>query len=703
MWFPQGRTDAENVRRGHPHKSRRRAPALLLVLPLCWAAHARAHDEQSDGHEERVVIVEQAPRQQPQEDPTASASVITADRTPRSAESLPQLVAELPGVGLTRTGGFAGHAMLSVRGSSPNQVLVYLDGVPLNMATGGGVDLGLVPIGDMQRLELYRGMSPIAFGSSAMGGVLALESRLPETTGTETHAGLGSFGTTFAGGMASWAHARGGVLASVRRLDTDGDFPFISDNATLLGGVRDDVERVRQNNGVAQTEAQLRPMLRLPGRRALIGTLSLFDRKQGIPGQAQVLEPSHATLQTSRLLGSLLYDGRDDLGNGGRLRARLFGTFTWQEFEDRTQSVAFTPTHTHDRTRLLGARVDGAVPFGTLMRIAGVLEARHERFETRDELRDGFNVPPGTRSFAAAGLEPQLFVAPWSLELLTSARVEVAHDEIAQRDLFRYTLTTTTPATYVVPILRAGVVQRPHPTLALRSNVGRYARLPSMLERYGNTGFVLGDPTLEPERGLNTDVGVTWTRGDEIRGLTLDGALFGTWSDNLIQFELQAQGRLRAKNVGRARVLGSELSGDAHVRHARLFAQATFTDARDTGDETASRGRQLTQRPRVRAYARPELRRLPLGAGLLAGLYGEVDLTSGNYLDPNNQSRQPARLLFGAGVWTEMPRWGVRLVVSAQNLGDSRVNDLAGYPLPGRCLFATLAWSHSASIKEPVR
>jgi outer membrane cobalamin receptor len=122
-----------------------------------------------------VVVAEAGPSRARQDD-AASSSVITASRTPRSAEDLPQLLSELPGVSVTRLGGLGSMATLSLRGSSANQVEVYFDGVPLSAASGGGVDIGLIPVVDLDSVEVYRGMSPIGFGSSAIGGIVSLSS-----------------------------------------------------------------------------------------------------------------------------------------------------------------------------------------------------------------------------------------------------------------------------------------------------------------------------------------------------------------------------------------------------------------------------------------------------------------------------------------------------------------------------------------------
>jgi outer membrane receptor protein involved in Fe transport len=81
------------------------------------------------------------------------------------------------------------------------------------------------------------------------------------------------------------------------------------------------------------------------------------------------------------------------------------------------------------------------------------------------------------------------------------------------------------------------------------------------------------------------------------------------------------------------------------------------------------------------------------------GLYADVDATAGNYLDPTNLTPVAARLLLGAGVYASLPD-GFRLRLSGRNLADTRTNDFANYPLPGRELYVTLAWS---SAKTPAK
>src|SRR6185436_7462950 len=245
----------------------------------------------------------------------------------RSGETLPQLLSELPGVTVTRLGGLGALATLSLRGSAANQVAVYVDGVPLNSAVWGGVDVGALPIADVDRIEVYRGMSPTAFGSSAIGGIVSLESRAPEQSGLAAYAGGGSFRTGFGGAQASWAGRRVRLYLGAHYLGSRGDFIYYDDNHTPAEPGDDEPNRVRENNALEQLDGLARAAVPLAGRRQLLATLSFFGRDKGLAPYGSY-EAQGASLGTRRFLGSVRYDSRDDLGPGGRLRVTAYGSTT---------------------------------------------------------------------------------------------------------------------------------------------------------------------------------------------------------------------------------------------------------------------------------------------------------------------------------------------------------------------------------------
>jgi outer membrane receptor protein involved in Fe transport len=638
---------------------------------------------------ETVVIATPAATETPREDSAASCSVVTQDRTPRAAESVPQLLSEQAGAVVTRLGGMGSTATVSLRGSTSNQVLVYVDGVPYNTATGGGVDLGAIPLGDVERIEIYRGMSPIAFGASAIGGVVSITTAIPKDNRTEIEAGGGSFGTYYGGARGSWNRGRIHLYGGIHGLTTEGDFLYVDTNGTILvTSTSDDQVVHRRNNDLHQVDAMARAVLDLPGDRRLSASLLFFDRTQGLPGLASLGNPA-ARLGTLRTTGLLAYDSNQDLGPGGHLRATAYGNYDLSHFDDPFGQISTSPTDARDRTYTLGGTLNWRRAARPWLTLSGVFDARYDRFHPSDALASG---APATRLFGATGVESDFWMQPLRFDVIASLRLEAAREETSGRNDFDQYLPTSGPVSHVLPIARLSLVKELSGWLTLRANGGRYARLPSTIELYGNTGYLLGDPTLKPETGFNADVGpqVTWKRGSS--KIIWSTAGFASVVSDLIQYRY-AGGRVRPRNLGSARILGVESEATLEFgRHARAVAAATFTDARNTSPLDAQNGRQLPFRPRYRLYARPEWRALQIGARVALGCYAELDTTAGNYFDLPNTFRVPTRLLWGAGIYADLPG-NFSLRASAQNLANSPISDLANYPLPGREIYLTLAWS----------
>jgi outer membrane receptor protein involved in Fe transport len=308
---------------------------------------------------------------------------------------------------------------------------------------------------------------------------------------------------------------------------------------------------------------------------------------------------------------------------------------------------------------------------------------------------------PAERWVGAAGVEAGLWWRRLDLDIVPSARVEVLRDVVTGRDAhFQRQLPATAPIVHTLPVVRLGVARPLGRNLTAKANLGRYGRAPSFLELYGDTGPLLGNPGLRPETGWNGDAGVEYHLGGERATLGGRSTLFGARVDDLIEWVPLSYSQARVDNIGRARIWGVEqdLSLEAG-RFAVLTAQATYLDARDDSDALAHRGHQLPARPRVQAYLRPQLRRLPLGAGLEGAAYVEGDLATGTYLDPANIEPTGPRFLLGAGVEVRAPRAGLRLLISAKNLTNSDTLQVVQYPLPGRSIFLSVNWSHE-TIKE---
>ncbi len=105
-------------------------------------------------------------------------------------------------------GGAAISRSLFVRGGESNYNKVLVDGVPVN-DPGGIFDFGVVPMNNVDRLEVERGPESTVYGSDAMTSVVQLWTATGSTRTPEIQFGADGGNFSTANGYASLAGARG--------------------------------------------------------------------------------------------------------------------------------------------------------------------------------------------------------------------------------------------------------------------------------------------------------------------------------------------------------------------------------------------------------------------------------------------------------------------------------------------------------------
>ncbi|MFO0744803.1 MAG: TonB-dependent receptor [Myxococcota bacterium] len=574
-------------------------------------------------------------------DPPPTA-VIGPDRL-APAPDLPAALDGEVGLRVTRLGGLGSFATLSIRGSTPEQVLVVLDGIPLNPADGAPVDLASLPLGPLGAVAIYRGRAPYAFGVDAIGGVLALKSRSVARPALDVSLGLGSFDTRLVRG---WASA-GRVGVALDYSGSAGDFRFLNDQGTAWTRADDQVER-RRNGDFDQGSVLVKGGLELGHARVVL--LDLFTAAdRGLPGLG--VQPTRASrFSLLRNLGGARLDA-----HLGRLRLGALAYLGWSRsaVDDPLGEIGLGSGHSALSSVVPGATVELAIPLSGADWHLTPSSVTAWRFESTS----GTSVADAQRSVLSTALE-LAFRHDVGVEARASARLELL-PELAPAARFEI-------ATSALADIRIGL------------SASLSHRLPSLFELHGDTGTTLGAPDLRPETARSVELDARWDPGPDA---WLEAFAYASDVDDLIQVVQNAQGVVRPANLASARILGAELAGGAILADEHLVVRGGLglLDAVDTSGIAARDGKRLPLRPAVTASARVELRFGDDSARI--GIWTEADHISGNSLDFADLVRLPARTLLGAGVYVE--RGTLRIEASLANLLDQRSVDLAGYPLPG--------------------
>ncbi len=646
----------------------------VLLLALLLAAPPQAPTDEDPG----VVIQAPRPPLDLKHDKAAAGVVLLPEDLDDPGETLPALLDQQAGVRVTRLGGPAAYSTLSIRGSSGDQVLVVLDGIPLNAAAGGAVDLSRLPLGNLERIEVYRGAVPLRIGASAIGGAVSLSTRRARGRELSLSAGTGAFGAREARGFFGERRRRWDLSLGLDYGGWEGDFPYLHDGGTRFDP-EDDRRRRRRNNRADQLGALARGGLRLAEGWRLEAVDWFFWRDQGIPGLGQ-FETRRAGYGAVENLSALDLRGE---GLAGRIDWRTTASLRWAQtrFSDPLGEVGLAGGGTDDTTWSPGVRshlTARPLRWWSLEAEAGY---RFERFEPR-----GASLAAGAseRHRAEGGLETALHVPAADLILIPSVRLEHMQSQGAGA-----------AATDTEWSGRVALVNESVPDLRLSISGGRGVRLPSLFELFGNSGRVLGSPGLRPETAWSLDGGAVYSSTMLPRGWKLRAEAFAFLSsvEDLIQFVQTAQNVAVAENVDRARLWGVELGLRTDLlRHLRLSGNWTFLDTRNTGAVAAREGRRLPGRPASKWYARAEgyVREIPHVREL--SLYLDAEWVAGNFVDNANLVAVGDRFRLGLGLSARLRRPDLSLAVAAQNLTDERTMDLAGYPIPGRSWHLVLTW-----------
>jgi len=88
--------------------------------------------------------------------------------------TLPDALADAPGLNVVQTGGPGGLTSVFIRGANANHTKVLIDGIEVNdpSTPNGAFDFGQVLTSGLARVEILRGPQSSLYGSDALGGVI---------------------------------------------------------------------------------------------------------------------------------------------------------------------------------------------------------------------------------------------------------------------------------------------------------------------------------------------------------------------------------------------------------------------------------------------------------------------------------------------------------------------------------------------------
>ena len=663
---------------------------MMTVLLLTHSLLARAQDEKlqvliDDGRVERAIgdvdttVI------------SSSHSVIEAERLRHSFVSLPDVLAQEVGV-QTRTGGGNGSfSSVVLRGASSEQVIIYLDGVPLNDASGGPVDLSLIPLDNVERIEVYRGSTPLELGDPSIGGAVNIITRqssadfYDDSANSELSATIASFHTYKLSGSSSIAKQKNRFYIGASYLQSQNDFSYSNDNGTPANPADDRVEK-RENDGVKHFTALANWKYLIDKNTDTELRLDISDRNKELPGVSNSPDiQTYVDTRNYNLLGQL--NVRQAFYKDLNLNLKLFARQKDEIYDDSLAQAGFFNQRTESVTRKLGSQLYAEIvkPQQHWKLLSAVSRETYDAQSSLAIVQSDTN----TRQRFEASAESVSYLDEQKLILNLVLRYQFLRDDISSTTDEFGNAASGFEKTYQFVNPQLGFKYRFSKHTFLTANIGQYNRAPSFLELFGGGGLLLGNAELKQEQSINTDLGYTyrwfepysWLHDAEFYG----GVFYNRVSDLIVRI-YNGQGIGVPENISDAVVQGVEMTFKLlPTKRQTITANVSLIDSINDSDVVAFQDKKLPgyyQKSFVLRYA----------YSLEQWLYSfEADIKRDVFYDRANLLKGDDVNLLNAGMRYLFKQSNIDFRIN--NLLDENIQYFRNRPTPG--LNVSLTYNHA--------
>ncbi len=526
-----------------------------------------------DAIQTNQIIVSAGKYKQDVKDITVSTSVLPADIiTEKNYITFDDLLRYVPGVQMNLE-------QPSIRGSSGYskgagaRVLVALNGLPLYSGDNGDIVWEMIPVMDIERVEIIKGPASSLYGSSAIGGVINIitkQAAKNPVTNFRTYYGLYD---KPAHELWNWSNEYRQFYGA--EFSHSNSYKNIGYTVALK---KYDSDSYRQNDFY---------------KRYLAYGKLIYNFSN----------ESYLTLLTNYLYmnrGNFLYwkDSRNalvpkDEDNGNTVESnRLFTGLIFNHTFNNNFTAEFKGSYY--RTKFSGYGLEVTTSTANL--------ARGEAL-TNYKITDSFVLTSGAE-ISFASISSNIFKNPtfWGVGLYAQTELKLSSDLLANIGL-RYDfmkLDTISGKNAVTP--RAGLNYKLTSNLILRASLGTGFRAPTPAEVFTSTAVgggvsVKENPNLTYETSLSFEIGSNYSI---MPNLNFDLAFYQTEYNNFIEPNLLRDGSIQFLNLTKARIQGLEIVCDWKIipGEVSLNAGYNYMWSRDIENK-----RSMKYRPRNIVYA----------------------------------------------------------------------------------------------------
>ncbi|MCX6113393.1 MAG: TonB-dependent receptor [Proteobacteria bacterium] len=614
------------------------------------------------------------------EDNSSFSSTIKKQSFEYKAQTVSDVVEKESGVQIRQSGGLGSFSSLSLRGASSNQVMVFIDGIPMNEASGGSVDLSTIPMSEIDSIEIYKGITPVNFGTASIGGAVNIKTKRAEEgvkgSVTTSYASFNTFR------FAPYINNKPGKFDYVIDVDyqsSKNNFDFLNNNGTKWNSTDDKWEKMN-NDQFSQINLLTNAGYDFTKKTRLSFSNQYFEKGQNLPSWNNSPDVN-TSLDTLRNISNLKMT-INDIGAGHlNTASRIDYTYKKEIYDNRNGGIGLGKQYNRYKTYYYGFNQFIEWPKEQNV-LTTVFDIHREDYKTEDLLTLQ-PISPSSRNIYSLSSEDKVILFDNKFVISPALVFEYYDNNF---------MSSTSPKNNSVGYLnpKLGIKYSPTNWLGLKTNVARYVRAPSFFELFGDRGFFTGNSDLKAEKGINFDIGPEINYkpyASCLDRLSLNIAYFRSAVTDVISYIYNSRGVGQAVNISNSTINGIETGFVLEfLKNISFTTNYTWQSAINDSVIQAFNGKKLPGRFEHSVSTKLE------GGYRIFKLYYELIYASGLYYDSANLLPAAIKREHNIGITFFIDKFTITGEI--KNIGDDHYEDFNGFPQPGRSYWLTAKFDY---------